>query len=437
MTNDVHSHSGSDLFPALESNLYARILAPVNLRTAWKQVRRNKGAAGVDGISIEDYPQWVKSRWPALRRALVEGYYQPQPVKRVAIPKPSGGERHLGIPTVHDRVIQQAISQVLTPIIDPTFSNHSYGFRPGKRTHGAVTRVQHCIKQGLRVAVDIDLSKFFDQVNHDLLMTQLGKHIRDKRVLSLIGKYLRAGIQDGTQLRPSPLGVPQGGPLSPLLANVMLDPLDKYLEKRQLPFARYADDFVICVKSSCRGHRVKRQVGRFLERKLQLPINQEKSAVRKTDALEFLGFTFKGKQIRWSDKAIHHFKYRVRQLTGRSWGVSMQRRIRELNQFLTGWINYFALAKYYRPLPLYDEWIRRRLRMCYLKQWRRPRTRIRNLIKLGVPEHRAITLGMSSKGPYRLAKTFATNQGISNRYLESVGLISVKGIWVKFHYPNG
>lgn len=437
MTNDVQPHSGSDLVPALKSNLYAQILAPENLRAAWKQVRKNKGAAGVDGISIEDYPEWVTPRWPALRRALVEGYYQPQPVKRVVIPKPSGGERHLGIPTIHDRVIQQAISQVLTPIIDPTFSNHSYGFRPGRRAHGAVNRVQHCIKRGLKVAVDIDLSKFFDRVNHDLLMARLGCHIRDKRVMSLIGKYLRAGIQADGQVRPNSLGVPQGGPLSPLLANVMLDPLDKYLEKRELPFARYADDFVICVASTSRGNRVKQQVSRFLERKLQLPINQEKSAVRKTNTLDFLGFTFKGKQIRWSEKAIRHFKYRVRQLTGRSWGVSTQRRIRELNQFLSGWINYFALAKYYRPLPLYDEWIRRRLRMCFLKQWRKPRTRIRNLIKLGVPEKPAISIGLSSKGPYRLAKTFAVHQGISNEFLSKLGLVSAKEIWVKFHYPNG
>lgn len=437
MINDKPSPGEPTLFPALESNLLERILASENLRTAWKQVRSNKGAPGIDGITIEEYPKWITPRWERVRRALVEGYYQPRSVRRVAIPKPQGGERYLGIPTVQDRVIQQAITQVLTMEIDPTFSDTSFGFRPRRSAHDAVRQVQDYIGQGNRIAVDIDLSKFFDRVDHDILMNRLGKFIQDKRVMKLIGKFLRAGVViDGVQ-HATTEGVPQGGPLSPLLANIVLDDLDKYLEHRELPFARYADDFVICVKSSSRGHRVKAQVTRFLERKLKLSVNEEKSSVVKTNDLNFLGFTFKGKQIRWSDKSLQQFKYRVRQLTNRTWGVSMAYRLFKLKQYLQGWIGYFALAKYYTPLPILDEWIRRRIRMCYLKQWRKPRTRIRNLISLGVPQLRAIHLGLSSKGPYRLAKTFAVQQGINNTFLAKQGLVSIKELWVKFHYPNG
>ncbi len=425
------------LFPALESNLLERILAPENLRVAWKQVRRNKGAPGVDGISIEEYPQWLKPRWEKMRRALVEGYYQPRPVLRVTIPKPNGGERQLGIPTVHDRVIQQAVAQVLNTEIDPSFSEHSFGFRPGRSAHDAVRQVKQFIDEGHHMTVDIDLSKFFDRVDHDILMSRLGKHIKDKRVMKLIGKYLRAGVVIDGQQHKTIEGVPQGGPLSPLLANVMLDDLDKHLEQRELPFARYADDFVICVKSSSRGNRIKEQVTRFLEGKLKLKVNEEKSAVVKTKALNFLGFTFIRKQIRWSDRSLSQFKYRVRQLTKRSWGVSMGYRLFKLKQYIQGWLGYFVLSEYYRPLSGLDEWIRRRIRMCYLKQWRKPRTRIRNLIKLGVPQRRAIHLGLSSKGPYRLAKTFAVQQALDNNFLAKQGLVSIKELWVKFHYPNG
>lgn len=435
--NDQPCTSEADLFPALESNLLERILAPENLQTAWKQVRSNKGAPGADGVTVEDYPKWIKPRWVKLRRALMEGYYHPQPVLRVVIPKPEGGQRLLGIPTVHDRVIQQAITQVLNTEIDSTFSESSFGFRPGRNAHQAVKRINQFIKEGHQMMVDIDLSKFFDRVNHDILMTKLGKYVHDKRVMKLIGHYLRAGvIVDGAK-QPTTEGVPQGGPLSPLLANVMLDELDKYLESRQLHFARYADDFVICVKSSSRGHRVKHQVTKFLSSKLKLEVNEEKSAVRKSSELNFLGFTFIRKQIRWSGASLRQFKYRVRQLTGRSWGVSMAYRYHKLREYVQGWMGYYALSAYYRPVPLLDEWIRRRIRMCYLKQWRKPRTRIRSLIELDVPIREAISIGLSSKGPYRLAKTFAVHRGLSNAVLTSQGLISIKDLWVKFHYPKG
>ncbi len=411
-----------------------RVLSPANLHTAWKHVRRNKGAPGVDGVSIEDYPQWARQHWAATRRALEGGYYIPQPVRRVEIPKPTGGVRLLGVPTVNDRVIQQAIAQVLNPLIYPTFSEASHGFRPGRNAHGAVRQIKGFIEEGYRVAVDVDLSKFFDRVNHDILMNRLSRFIADKGLLKLIGRYLRAGVLIEGKLCPTPEGVPQGGPLSPLLANVVLDDLDKRLESCQLCFARYADDFTICVKSSSAGHRVMAWVSRFLSTKLKLVVNEAKSRVVKTNDLLFLGFTFKGKKVRWSEQALKDFKYRIRRLTKRSWGISMQRRLRELRLYIQGWINYFGLSEYYRPLPGLDEWIRRRLRMCYLKQWRKPRTRIRSLIKLGTRTRTAVSLGLSSKGPYRLARTLATQSGMTNKWLEQQGLVSVRDRWIAFHY---
>lgn len=428
------SSGGRDQQPALNDNLMKRVLSPANLHTAWKHVRRNKGAPGVDGITIEDYPLWARQHWAATRRALENGYYIPQPVRRVEIPKPTGGVRLLGVPTVNDRVIQQAIAQVLNPLIDPTFSEASHGFRPGRNAHGAVRQIKGFIEEGYRVAVDVDLSKFFDRVNHDILMNRLSRFIADKGLLKLIGRYLRAGVLIEGNLCPTPEGVPQGGPLSPLLANVLLDDLDKRLESCQLRFARYADDFTICVKSSSAGHRVMAWVSRFLSTKLKLVVNEMKSRVVKTNDLHFLGFTFKGKKVRWSEQALKDFKYRIRRLTKRSWGISMQRRLRELRLYIQGWINYFGLSEYYRPLPGLDEWIRRRLRMCYLKQWRKPRTRIRNLIKLGTRTRTAVSLGLSSKGPYRLARTLATQSGMTNKWLEQQGLVSVRDRWIAFHY---
>jgi RNA-directed DNA polymerase len=420
--------------PALNDNLLEWVLSPENLEAAWKRVKSNKGAAGVDGVTIADYPQWAQQHWPATRRALEGGYYVPQAVKRVEIPKANGGVRLLGIPCVQDRVIQQAIAQVLTFQIDPEFSSHSHGFRPGRNAHGAVRQVRKYIADGYRVAVDVDLSKFFDQVNHDVLMVRLSRHVSDKRLLKLIGRFLRAGVMIDGIFHPTHEGVPQGGPLSPLLANVVLDDLDKHLEQRNMRFARYADDFTLCVKSFSAGYRVMRWLKRFLCDQLKLVINEEKSSVVKTNELHFLGFTFKGKKIYWSGKAFEGFKHRIRQLTKRSWGISMTRRYRELQRYIQGWINYYGLSEYYRPLPRIDEWIRRRIRMCYLKQWRKPRTRIRNLIRLGTYVRGAIRLGLSSKGPYRLARTLATQSGMTNKWLEEQGLISVREQWIKFHY---
>jgi len=413
--------------------LFEQVFSSHNLRDAWQRVKQNKGAAGVDGLTIEDYPVWIHQHWTDIQRGLQQGYYCPLPVKRVEIPKPNGGIRLLGIPSVHDRVIQQAITQVLQPLIDPDFSDHSHGFRPNRSAHDAVRSVQKGIKEGYGYAVDIDLSKFFDKVDHDLLMNRLGKWVTDKQLLALIGKYLRADVIVKGKREPTQCGVPQGGPLSPLLANIMLDDLDCYLESKGYRFARYADDFVISVKSLTEGERIKAEATAFLET-LKLPINTEKSQVVSSKQLCFLGFAFKGKKIVWSPKSLANFKHRIRELTGRSWGVSWVYRYEKLRQYIQGWGNYFGLSEYYRPIPLLDQWIRRRIRMCYLKQWRRIRTRIRNLMRLGVSKTVAISLGMSSKGYYRLAKTKAVQIALNNKWLKSQGLVSIEDQWVKFHY---
>ena len=409
------------------------MLSSQNLRDAWQRVKRNKGAAGVDGLSIADYPKWIYTHWGGIQTGLEQGYYCPLPVKRIEIPKPNGGIRLLGIPSVNDRVIQQAICQALQPIIDPQFSDHSHGFRPNRNAHQAVKAVQRGVKDGYSHAVDIDLSKFFDEVDHDLLMDRVSKWVDDPRVLALIGKYLRAGVSINGKVEASLKGVPQGSPLSPLLANIMLNDLDRYLENKGYRFARYADDFVISVKSLVEGERIKAEVVVFLET-LKLPINEEKSQVVSIKQLSFLGFMFKGKKIIWSPKSLANFKHRIRELTGRSWGISWAYRYQQLRRYIVGWINYFGLSEYYRPVPLLDQWIRRRVRMCYLKQWRKPRTRIRNLIRLGVSKMTAIRLGLSSKGYYRLAKTKAIQMGLNNDWLTSQGLVSVQQQWSKFHY---
>ncbi len=413
--------------------LLEQILAADNLQQAWKRVKQNKGAAGIDGLTVDDYLDWATVHWGTVHQGLERGYYCPLPVKRVDIPKSNGGIRLLGIPCVNDRVIQQAITQCLQPMIDPDFSDHSYGFRPNRSAHQTVKVVQEEIKQGYGYAVDIDLSNFFDNVDHDLLMNRLSKWVDDKRVLALIGKYLRAGVRIQGKVEDTPCGIPQGGPL---LANIMLDDLDRYLESRNSRFARYADDFVISVQSFSEGEHIKTEVIAFLET-LKLPINTEESQVVSVRQLSFFGFIFKGKKIVWSPKALANFKHRIREITGRSWGVSWAYRYKELRRYISGWINYFGLSELYRPVPELDHWIRRRIRMCYLKQWRKPRTRIRNLIRLGVSTKLAIFIGLSSKGYYRLAKTKAVQLGINNEWLKAQGLVSVKEQWVKFHYPNG
>jgi len=305
-------------------------------------------------------------------------------------------------------VIQQAIAQVLGPIFDPDFSDSSFGFRPGRSAHGALRQVQQFIDEGYRIAVDLDLAKFFDNVQHDVLMARVGRKVRDKRLLSLIGKYLRAGVMVGEQFEATEMGTPQGGPLSPLLANSLLDDLDKELEHRGHRFVRYADDLLILVKSPRAGQRVMASVTRFLTQRLKLKVNESKSRVVKINHCEFLGFTFRGTKLRWSDRAFEDFRHQLRRLTGRSWGVSMTYRLRKLAQYVQGWMGYFGISDYYRPIPELDQWLRRRIRMCYWKQWRKVRTKVRNLLALGTGKRQAILTAMSSKGYWHLSRTLAT-----------------------------
>jgi RNA-directed DNA polymerase len=423
--------------PAFSADLLGLALQSANIMAAWKRVRANKGAAGIDGMSIDDFPPWAKEgNWKRIMTELRSGQYQPSPVRRVEIDKPDGGKRQLGIPTVVDRVIQQAIAQVLTPIFDPTFSDNSFGFRPNRNGQQAVKQVQDIIKTGRRFAVDVDLSKFFDRVDHDLLMTHLGCEVKDKRLLKLIKRYLRAGVIDNQFYSESREGVPQGGPLSPLLANIMLDPLDKELEKRGHKFARYADDFTILVKSTRAGERVLSSISRFLINRLKLIVNLVKSHVVKTSKSKFLGFTFKGGRIHWHPKTVLKFKQQVRRLTNRNWGVSMHYQLFKISQYLRGWINYFGIASGYQRCVDLDHWIRRRVRMAYWRQWRKPRTKVRNLMRLGVHVQAAVACGITSKGPWRSAKTPGVNQALSLDYLKSEGLYSLRDGWIALHHPK-
>ena len=412
-------------------DLLQAVLSSDNLTRAWKRVKSNKGAPGIDGVTVEDFPAHARAHWPAQREQIEGGRYRPQAVRRVEIPKPDGGKRLLGIPTVTDRVVQQAIAQVLTPIFDPTFSESSFGFRPGRNAHQAIRQVQAHVTDGYRIAVDIDLAKFFDTVNHDVLMNLLRRTIDDKRLLALIGRYLRAGVLVGEHIQPSEVGTPQGGPLSPLLANILLHQLDRELERRGHRFARYADDLVILVKSERAAERVMRSITRYLETTLKLTVNRAKSKVAPMSECSFLGFTIIGKKIRWTDKALANFKHRVRELTGRSWGVSMDYRLHKLGQYVRGWLGYFGISQYYRPIPDLDNWLRRRIRMCYWKQWRWVRTKIRNLLALGVSLETAIQHGCSSKSYWHMARTPALQQALSNAWLKAKGLVSIKDLWSK------
>jgi len=427
----------SDSKPAFSNHLFEHVLRQDNLQAAWKQVRANKGAAGVDGMTLDEFPAWAKSgEWKRVVIELETGQYRPSPVRRVEIDKPDGGIRQLGIPTVIDRVIQQAIAQVLTPVFDPGFSSYSFGLRPGRNGQQAVKQVQGIIKQGRHIAVDVDLSKFFDRVNHDLLMTHLGYKVKDKSLLRLIKLYLRAGVIDNQLYSESREGVPQGGPLSPLLANIMLDPLDKELEKRGHKFARYADDFTILVKSQRAGERVLHSISRYLENRLKLVVNTTKSRVVKTNESKFLGFTFRGGRIQWHPKTVQKFKQQIRRLTNRNWGVSMKYQLFKTSQFIRGWINYFGIANCYQLCVDLDHWIRRRVRMAYWRQWRKPRTKVRNLMKLGVRVQSAVACGITSKGPWRSSKTPGIQQALSNAYLKSQGLYALRDGWIKLHHSK-
>ena len=420
------------LDPVLEA-LMEQIVDRHSLDRAWRKVRRNGGAPGPDGITLKEFPKHIQTLWPRLRQELLEGTYQPAAARRKSIPKPDGSERHLGIPNVQDRVIQQAILQVLTPIFDPSFSESSFGFRPKRSAHGAAKQVQRIIRQKHRYCVDMDLSKFFDRVQHDVLMHRVARKVHDKRLLRLIGSYLRAGVMVDGLLQPSHEGTMQGGPLSPFLANILLDDFDKELEKRGLPFVRYADDFLIFTKTEAASQRVFRSVEDYLTRKLKLVVNQQKSRTLKTDGVEFLGFQFQGwgGQIRVAPKNLKKFKEKTRDITSRSRGIPMRDRLQELRQYFRGWGGYFALVPIKTAFTGLDAWTRRRVRMCYWKQWRLPRTRIRQLKAMGLSSDLARTHGTSRKGPWRLSKSKGLSIAMPTKWLTDQGLVSLESIWNK------
>jgi RNA-directed DNA polymerase len=399
-----------------------------NLKKALAQVKRNKGAAGIDGMTVEDLPAHLKEHWPTIKAQLLAGTYKPQPVRRVEIPKASGGTRPLGIPTVLDRLIQQAAMQVLQADWDPTFSAASFGFRPKRSAHQAVERAQAYIASGHAVVVDIDLEKFFDRVNHDILMGLVAKRVADKRLLKLIRGFLTAGVMEGGLVSPTEEGTPQGGPLSPLLSNLMLDVLDKELEKRGHRFVRYADDCNIYVRSQRAGERMMAGIERFLAKRLKLRVNKAKSAVARPSVRKFLGFSFtgrKGPRRRIAPQAIARFKARVRELTQRTRGQSLAQIVKELSRYLVGWRGYFGFCQTPSVLRALDEWTRRRLRAIAWKQWKRGRTRFAELRRRGVGRDLAAQTAGSPHGPWRLANSPALTIALTTAFLSSLGLSSV------------
>lgn len=406
-------------------DLLAQALAKANMEAAWKRVKSNRGSAGVDGLSIAETADYLRAHWPRIRESLLDGSYRPLPVRRVQIPKPDGGVRELGIPTVTDRLIQQALLQVLQRIIDPTFSEHSYGFRPGRRAHDAVLDAQRYVQDGYRVVVDVDLEKFFDRVNHDILMERLARRIDDKAVLRLIRRYLEAGIMDGGVVMERYEGTPQGGPLSPLLANVLLDEVDRELERRGHRFVRYADDCNVYVRSRRAGERVLAGLTKLYDR-LHLKVNDAKTAVAPASHRKFLGYAFwygpSGQvKCRVADKALKTFKQRIRQLTRRSGGRNLPEIAERLRAYMPGWKAYFQLAQTPKVFRTLDEWIRHRLRAVQLKQWRRGTTMYRELKARGASEEDARKVASNSRCWWRNSR-MRLNRALPIAYFDRLGV---------------
>ena len=410
--------------PAEEEQLMEEVCDRRNLEIAWKRVRGNKGSPGVDGLTIDETLDYLREHWPTIREQLLEGTYSPQPVRRVEIPKPGGGVRKLGVPCVVDRLIQQALLQVLQKQWDPTFSEHSYGFRPGRSAHQAVAQAQAYVAEGYTYVVDIDLEKFFDRVNHDRLMARVAERVSDKRVLKVIRAFLNAGVMENGLVNPSTEGAPQGGPLSPLLSNLVLDEFDQELMRRGHRFCRYADDCNIYVRSQRAGERVMATVCRFLTERLRLKVNESKSAVARPEERKFLGFTISndGSERRISAKALDKFKNRIRELTQRTRGVSLSKLVEPLARYLIGWRSYFGFCQTPRVLSNLDAWIRRRLRMYLWRQWKNGRNRFKELRQRGVPKFRAAVAAGSPTGFWRMSGHPAVQQALRNNYFDSIGL---------------
>jgi group II intron reverse transcriptase/maturase len=416
-----------------KGNVLESILAESNLNAAYKRVKANHGSHGVDNMKVDELLPYLKTNGASLRQTLLEGRYRPQPVRRVEIPKPDGGVRLLGIPTVLDRMIQQAISQILTPLFEAHFSDHSYGFRPKRSAHDAIYKAQAHINEGNRTVVDIDLEKFFDRVNHDKLMSLLARKISDKRVLKLIRSYLESGVMISGLVSVTEEGTPQGGPLSPLLSNVMLDELDKELERRGLRFCRYADDCNIYVKSKRAGNRVMKSVTAFIERRLKLRVNRNKSAVDSPAKRKFLGFSFfwrkDGVHMCLHPKPLERLKEKVREITSRSRSMAMEVRIKKLNALTRGWVNYYRPATMESHCRSVDEWIRRRLRMCYWKQWKRITPRHDNLVRLGLSDRNAWQFANARRSYWNTALSPILASTLTNQHFRKLGLISLTEIY--------
>lgn len=410
--------------PVEGADLMERVLESENLRRALRQVRRNRGAPGIDGMTVDGLVAHLKTHWPVIRASLVNGTYKPRPVRRVEIPKAGGGTRTLGVPVVLDRFLEQAMLQVLQAEWDPTFSEWSYGFRPGRSAHQAVAQAQAYIRDGYAWVADLDLEKFFDRVNHDVLLTRVRARVRDRRVVKLIHRFLKAGVFTLERVvEPTEEGTPQGGPLSPLLANLLLDDLDKELEKRGHRFVRYADDGNIYVRSRRAGERVMAGVTRFLERRLKLKVNAAKSAVDRPSNRKFLGFTLTRGRVprrKVDERPLRAFKARVRELTGRTRGRTMRQIVAELRRYILGWRGYFGFAEVTSPLLDLDKWVRRRLRSYHWKQW--GRRGYRELRKRGISRDLAWNTARSAHGPWRLSRSPALSIALPARYFAALGL---------------
>lgn len=416
--------------PAITEQWMEEVCERENCKQALKRVKANQGSAGVDGMTVQQLPEYLKQHWPAIREQLLSGNYQPRPVRRVEIPKPDGGMRKLGIPTVLDRFVQQAVMQVLQRKWDGTFSDHSYGFRPGRSAHQAVAQAQQYIAEGYRWCVDLDLEKFFDRVSHDKLMARIASRIGDQRMLKLIRTFLKAGVMEGGLVSPVDEGTPQGGPLSPLLSNIVLDEFDRELERRGLRFARYADDCNVYVRSRRAGERVMASLTRFITTKLKLKVNEQKSAVARPWERKFLGYSFtrdRAPRRRIAPKAVGRFKERVRALTSRTRGVSIERMAEDLARYLRGWLGYFGKCETPSVLQRLEEWTRRRLRSAIWKQWKRGSVRFAELRKRGVNPALAAKTAGSAHGPWRLANSKGLALALPNAYFDSLGLPRLAG----------
>lgn len=440
---EAEDSKGARSMAALESvkenrvNLLEEILDRNNLNAAYAQVLRKKGAGGVDGMQIGDMKRWLKENKEEFLEALRTGSYTPQPVKRVEIPKPDGGTRKLGIPSVLDRLIQQAIAQVLMPIFEKTFSETSYGFRPGRNAHQAIKQAEVYYKAGYTKVVDIDLAQYFDTVNHDILINMLRQEIKDERVIVLIRKYLKSGVLEGGIVSPSATGTPQGGNLSPLLSNIYLTKFDQLLESRGHKFVRYADDCNIYVKTERAAKRVMASCVKFLERKLKLQVNGQKSKIGSPLKVKFLGFSlYKAAGqigIRAHGKVMKRFREKIKQITGRSRGRYIQDIVQELKQYTTGWLNYFSIADMGNRMKEINKWIRRRLRMYLWKQWKRISTRFINLQKLGLDKGKAWEYANTRLGYWRIAGSAILQRTLTDKYLESLGYLNIAKKYEAFH----